>query len=79
MSLHNRIARLEDRAGGKECPHCSGVLVIRVNGRLHQATKNGVPIRADDVGEGRCPECESEPVVIRVPGLARVSDIGGGR
>ena len=79
MSLRNRLTRLEDRTGGKDCPRCSGVFVVRVNGRLHYAAKNGAPVPADEVREGRCPECGSGPVIIRVSGLGRVSDIGGKR
>ena len=74
MSLRGRLARLEDRTGGKDCPRCSGVVVVSVNGDLHHASKNGEPMseeeyhsfEAEDI-DGRCPVCGEESIEIIAP------------
>ena len=75
MNLRGRLARLEDRTGGrKECPRCSGAVVVSVNGDLHHASKNGEPMseeeyrsfEAEEV-DGRCSVFGEESIEITAP------------
>ncbi len=73
-SLDTRIKRLEDVGGGGECPRCSGVVAVTMNGEFSSAHKNGEPMseeewdafEAEEDEEGRCPMCGQKPENITV-------------
>lgn len=48
MNFRRRLVRLEDRTGSKDCPRCSGVVVVSVNDDLHHASKNGAPMSEEE-------------------------------
>ncbi len=59
-----RVEHLEDTGDGGECPRCSGVVGIFMNGRFSSAHKNGEPMSEEEWDafeaeeeEGRCPVC----------------------
>jgi Zn finger protein HypA/HybF involved in hydrogenase expression len=63
-SLATRIRRLEDTAGGGECPRCSGTTVTYLNDNLRTVSKYGRMFTPEEAeafeGEeenGRCPVC----------------------
>ena len=67
MGLKGRLERLEEAAGGGECPRCSGTVVIYVNDELESVTKDGRRLTpeeaeafASDEEGGRCPVCGAE-------------------
>ncbi len=72
--LVRRVLHLEDAGGGGECPRCSGVVGVFMNGEFSSAHKNGVPMSeeewdafADEEEEdGRCPVCGQKPENITV-------------
>ncbi len=72
--LVRRVLHLEDAGDGGECPRCSGVVAIFMNGEFSSAHKNGVPMSeeewdafADEEEEdGRCPVCGRKPENITV-------------
>ncbi len=74
MRLDNRIDRLEREVGGGECPRCSGIFAVTVNGEFSSASKDGVPMsqeewcafEAEEDEEGRCPVCGEKPQDITV-------------
>jgi ribosomal protein S27AE len=64
VGLKDRLKRLEEAAGGGECPRCSGTVVIYVNDELESVTKAGrkfTPEEAEAFASeeegGRCPRC----------------------
>ncbi len=72
-SLATRIRRLEEAGGGGECPRCSGVFAVTMNGEFSSASKHGVPMSREDYEaleaeeeDGRCPACGEKPHDIRV-------------
>ncbi len=72
-SLKRRIRYLEDTGGGGECPRCSGVVGIFMNGGFSSAHKNGVPMTEEEwvafeaeEENGRCPACGRKPESITV-------------
>ncbi len=73
-SLETRLKRLEDAGGGGECPRCSGVFAVTMNGEFSSASKNGEPMseeeyeafEAEEDEEGRCPVCGQKPHDIKV-------------
>lgn len=70
-----RIARLEDQDGRRPCPRCSGFVVVRVNGEVESASRDGRTVDAEEwerleagmVG-GRCPGCGRRPFEVRPRG-----------
>ncbi len=72
-TLNRRLRRLEQSSGG-ECPRCSGVVSVTVNGDFDSATRDGVPMseaewrqhEGEEV-EGLCPVCGREPLTITIP------------
>jgi len=64
-SLETRVRRLEDTDGGRECPRCSGVLAINLDGDFWSASKHGEDMSAEEYEafeaeedeDGRCPVC----------------------
>ncbi len=68
-NLDTRIRKLEDAGGGGECPRCSGVFAVTMNGEFSSASKDGEPMseeewcafEAEEDGEGRCPVCGRSP------------------
>jgi DNA-directed RNA polymerase subunit RPC12/RpoP len=72
--LVRRVRHLEDADGGGECPRCSGVVVVTMDGEFSSASKDGVPMseeeyeahEAEEDGEGRCPVCGEKPHDITV-------------
>lgn len=77
--LRGRIGRLE-ASGGGDCPRCSGVFAVTVNGRFSSASKHGEPMpeegwRAFEAEEedGRCPECERRPTNVTIGSPAPAS------
>ncbi|MDP9485594.1 MAG: hypothetical protein M3Q49_07360 [Actinomycetota bacterium] len=72
-SLDTRIRKLEGAGGDGECPRCSGMVAIFMNGEFSSAHKNGVPMSPEEYeaheGEeedGRCPVCGEKPENITV-------------
>ncbi len=73
-SLDTRIRKLEDAGGDGECPRCSGVFAVTMNGEFSSAGKHGVPMseeeykafEAEEDGKGRCPVCGQKPENITV-------------
>ena len=64
MNFRSRLEKLEEAAGGGECPRCSGTVVIYVGDELESVTKAGrtfTPEEAEafEIEEegGRCPVC----------------------
>ncbi|MDP9487400.1 MAG: hypothetical protein M3Q49_16725 [Actinomycetota bacterium] len=71
--LVRRVRHLEDAGGGGECPRCSGVVGIFMNGTFSSAHKNGVPMSREEYEghdaeeeDGRCPVCGQKPENITV-------------
>ncbi len=72
--IGTRIRRLEDATGGSgECPRCSGVVAVTMNGEFSSASKDGVPMSEEEwctfeaeEEEGRCPVCGEKPHDIKV-------------
>ncbi len=71
--LDTRIRKLEDADGSGECPRCSGVVGILMNGEFSSASKYGVPMSREEYEaheaeeeEGRCPVCGRKPENITV-------------
>ncbi len=71
--LETRIRRLEDAGAGGECPRCSGVVGVFMNGEFSSAHKNGVQMSREEYEaheaeeeEGRCPVCGRKPENITV-------------
>ncbi len=67
MNLRGRLKRLEEAAGGGECPRCSGTVVIYINDTLESVSKYGrqfTPEEAEafvsEEGGDRCPVCGTE-------------------
>ncbi len=73
-NLDTRIRRLEDAGGGGECPRCSGVFAVTMNGEFSSAAKHGEPMseeeyeafEAEEAEEGRCQDCGEKPHDIKV-------------
>ncbi len=72
-ALVRRVRHLEDAGGGGECPRCSGVVAVTMNGEFSSAHKNGVPMSEgewdafeDEEEEGRCPVCGQKPEAVSV-------------
>ncbi len=72
-SLETRVGRLEDADGGGECPRCSGVVGILLNGEFSSASKHGQPMSEEEwcqfeteEEDGRCPVCGVKPESITV-------------
>ncbi len=73
-SLETRIQRLEDTNGGGECPRCSGVVEILLDGEFSSASKHGKEMseaeyetfEAEEEPDGRCPACGQKPAEINV-------------
>jgi ssDNA-binding Zn-finger/Zn-ribbon topoisomerase 1 len=73
-SLETRIQRLEGADGGGECPRCSGVLGIFLDGEFYSASRDGEEMskeewrahEAEEDEEGRCPACGQKPAEITV-------------
>jgi rRNA maturation protein Nop10 len=71
--LETRVKKLEDVGGGGECPRCSGVVAVTMNGEFSSASKHGVPMSEEEwcafeaeEEEGRCPVCGEKPQDITV-------------
>ncbi len=64
-SLETRIQQLEDAGGDGECPRCSGVLGIFLDGEFRSTSKHGEEMsegeyetfEAGEKPDGRCPVC----------------------
>ncbi len=72
-SLATRIRHLEDASGGGECPRCSGVVGILLNGEFSSASKHGEDMTEEEYEafeaeeeDGRCPVCGEKPAEINV-------------
>ncbi len=73
-SLETRVRRLEDTDGGNECPRCSGVLGITLDGEFRSASRHGEEMteeeyeafEAEEDAAGRCPVCGEKPENITV-------------
>ncbi|MDP9481576.1 MAG: hypothetical protein M3R38_38925 [Actinomycetota bacterium] len=71
-SLDTRIRKLEDAGGRGECPRCSGVVAVTMNGEFSSASKYGESMTEaefeefeDEEEEGRCPVCgEKAPEIV---------------
>jgi hypothetical protein len=78
--LHRRVEALEQAHGG-ECPRCSGMSAIIVNGEVKQASRHKELItpeewheyEAEEDADGRCPVCGRKPVEIRSVGRLRAA------
>ncbi len=72
-SLVRRVLHLEDVGGDGECPRCSGVVAVTMNGEFSSAHKNGVQMGREEYEafeaeeqDGRCPVCGQKPESITV-------------
>lgn len=73
-SLVTRVRRLEDAAGDGECPRCSGMVVVLMDGEFSGAGKHGREMteeeyrefEAEEDDEGRCPACGRKSTEITV-------------
>ncbi len=76
MGLDNRIDRLERGAGGGDCPRCSGIFAVVVNGRFCRATRHGEPMSEEEYRRyvsgkgpgGECPVCGRTAGTIKMGG-----------
>lgn len=72
--LEARIRRLEDSGGDGECPRCSGVVGIILDGEFWSANRHGEEMseeewrrhEAEEGEDGRCPVCGQKPQEITV-------------
>jgi hypothetical protein len=85
MRIEERLRRLEKNQPPDKCPRCSGIFVIRVNGKFYSASRDGVPIseeeyrrhEAEHGPHGECPVCGRVPgPPIRVLGLEQNQVLG---
>jgi len=75
VRIEERIGRLE-RMGGGDCPRCSGVFAIIVNGKFCRATRHGEPMSEEEYRQyvsekgpgGECPGCGRIPGKLKVGG-----------
>jgi hypothetical protein len=71
-SLNKRLEALETRAGGGGCDRCRDVFIVKVNGEVQSAVRNGVALPLEEARalSAGCPECKGqERYTIRLKGL----------
>lgn len=87
MRIERRLEFLEQNATVGDCLRCSGIFVVRVNGKVDHASRNGVLMSEEEeyrryeseLGpDGECPVCGRVPgPPIRVSGLAAGTKVQG--